>query len=229
MKAILRLDGRKGQGLLMHNERLSDPLDPFARELKEISSKRSKTDADHLELGRREFLGGLYVDENGPCLPAWNIIRCLQDGARRHKLGKDVLRGVFPLVETATVLYQGPRDPDELWTLHAIFSLRKGVGIGGKKVMRTRPLFKEWAAELPVEVDPTVFDEDALSKIWRDAGIYSGIGDMRPVYGRFDATVITKVKWLKQADGDTDSIWSANAVNVKRIIEEDEDRLALHA
>src|SRR6266498_2863723 len=97
MRAILRADG-SGSALLMHNERLQDPLDPHCRKVAELSGKRKKTDADYLELGHREFLGGLYTNGNGPCLPAFNLIRCLEDGAKRQKRGKDVMRGVLPLM-----------------------------------------------------------------------------------------------------------------------------------
>lgn len=229
MKVVLRLDGREavgGSALIQHNERLADPLDPFNRSVSEISGKRGKTDADHLELGRREFLGGLYTNGNGPCLPGFNILRCLQDGAKRHRRGADVLRGIFPLIEHADVLYTGPRDPDELWREHETFSLRKGVGVGGKKVVRTRPIFRDWAAELPIEVDPTVFDLDTVKVIWADAGKYAGIGDMRPIYGRFLATVLTDQEWLKQKDGATKSIWAANRSSIERVVKEDAARAA---
>jgi hypothetical protein len=117
----------------MHNERLSDPLEPLTRSLAEVSKKRSKTEADHLEVARREFLGGLYTNGNGPCIPAWNMIRCLQEGATRRKRGKDVLRGVSPIDEHTDVLYDGPRDPDELWKDGGFF-LRKGVVVSGRRV-----------------------------------------------------------------------------------------------
>jgi hypothetical protein len=90
MKVLLKLEGQSP--LVMHNERLADPLDEFTRAIGAISKKRNKTEADHMEIGRLEFFGGLYANPmipgptavNGqiPCLPAWNIIRCLQDGAR---------------------------------------------------------------------------------------------------------------------------------------------------
>lgn len=191
MKVLLQLDGRSASGgapLIMHNERLADPLNDFTRALAAVTKKRSKTEADHLEIGRLEFLGGLYTNGNGPCLPAWNILRCLQDGAKRHKRGADVLRGVYPLVEHTDVLYDGPRDPDEMWK-SGTFALRKSVGVQRSRTIRTRPYFTEWQAELPVEVDPVVFDLDVLTQCWRDAGVYAGIGDMRPVHGRFKATL----------------------------------------
>ena len=68
-------------------------------------------------------------------------------------------------------------------------ALRKTVGVQRARTMRTRPIFNEWKAELPVEVDPVVFDLDTLRNCWKDAGTYAGIGEMRPVYGRFKATI----------------------------------------
>jgi hypothetical protein len=191
LKVLLKLDGRSDSGgspLVMHHERLADPLDEHARAIAAIAKKRNKTEADHMEIGRLEFHGGMYVNGNGPCVPAWNILRCLQDGAKRHKRGADVLRGVYPLSEHADVVYDGPRDPDKMWK-DGGFALRKTVGVQRQRTVRTRPIFTEWQAELEVEVDSTVFDLDTLANCWRDAGVYAGLGEMRPVYGRFKATV----------------------------------------
>lgn len=232
MKAVLRLDGRTSAGgaaLLMHNERLSDPLDPFAKSVKEISGKKTKTETDHIELARREFLGGFYTNENGPCLPAANIIRCLQEGAQRHKKGKDVLRGIFPLLQTADLSYEGPRDPEELWKSRETFASRKGMNVMGKKVMRTRPLFTDWTCELPVEIDPVIFNFDTVTLVWADAGKYVGIGDGRPVTGRFTGTVLTDVEWLSLGDSDTDVVWRANRTSIARVISEDADRASRHS
>lgn len=204
MQVTLHLDGRTdsgGSALLMHNERLADPIDPFVQALSEITGKRKKAIADHEEIAYIEFLGGLYTTPslnyplNGveaiPCVPAWNVLRCLQDGAKRHKRGADVLRGIHPLVEDATLIYEGPSDPEKLWQ-SGKFSLRKSVGVQRNRTMRTRPLFIDWQAELDVEVDDTVFDLHSLKKAWSDAGVYSGLGDMRPVYGRFEGTIKEK-------------------------------------
>lgn len=192
MKLLLKMDGRTASGgssLVQHNERLADPLDETVRAIAAISKRRNKTEADHLEIARLEFLGGLYTNGNGPCIPAWNILRCLQDGAKRHKRGSDVLRGIHPLNEHADLKYKGPREPAELWKQAGEFSLRKTVGIQRSRTMRTRPIFNEWEAELLVEMDERVFDVPALKVCWEDAGTYMGLGEMRPVYGRFKGTI----------------------------------------
>ncbi len=201
MKCVLRLDGRTASGgspLIMHNERLADPMDTFVQALGAVTSKRKKTLEDHAEIAHIEFLGGLYTnpaiswpvngDKAAPALPAWNVLRCLQDGGARHKRGKDVPRGIYPLAEFATLTYDGPKTPTELWA-DGGFALRKSVGVQRSRTMRTRPIFTDWQAELPIEVDDQIFDLHALETIWHDAGIYAGLGDMRPVYGRFNGEV----------------------------------------
>ncbi len=201
MQVTLHLDGRVASGgspLIMHNERLADPLDDYTRAIAEYSSKRKKTVDDHQEMARLEFLGGLYTEPamsyplNGSApvvaLPAWNILRCLQDGGRRHKRGVDVPRGIYPLAETVPIQFEGPEEPEELWK-DGGFHLRKSVGVQRSRTMRTRPLFSDWQAELPIEVDAKVFDLHTLKVIWKDAGTYAGLGDMRPVYGRFAGVI----------------------------------------
>lgn len=200
MQVQLKLDGLSA--LVMHNERLADPLDPFVQAISAISKARNKTSAQHEEIGYLEFLGGLYTappltypmekKSGPPALPAWNVLRCLQDGGRRQKRGMDVPKGVFPLSEYATLEYDGPTDPQALWEA-GTFALRKSVGIQRSRTMRTRPMFPEWSATLNVEIDPVVFDLGTIQNIWKDAGIYCGLGEMRPVYGRFTATA-TEVK-----------------------------------
>lgn len=211
MDYLLVADGHpdtNGMAIVMHNERLADPLDTVTRAISQVTAKRKKTIADHEEIARLEWHGGLYTtapieaDDKGNlvipkktvvCLPAWNMLRCLQDGARRHKRGLDVLRGIHPIVEHATFEHSGPADITELCAT-GNFILRKTVGVQRSRTMRTRPMFHPWRATLPIEVDPTVFDVDTLAMIWSDAGRYCGLGEMRPVYGRFDASVKTGAK-----------------------------------
>lgn len=190
MKALLKMDGRTeagGSSVLMHNERLANPLDPFAEAVSQIAGVRKKTRPVHLDLAYAEFVGGLYSNGNGPCLPAWNIIRCLQEGATRFKRGRDVLRGVHPVTDHADLTYEGPRDFDELWK--GEFWITKGVGVGQSKVMRTRPKFDDWKAELLVEIDPEIFNLSDVAQAWNRSGRYVGIGDGRPIFGRFDGIV----------------------------------------
>jgi len=190
------LDGRtavNGSPLLMHNERLADPLDPYTKWLAELSKKRTKTERDIEEMGRREFYGAGYwvidngpgsKDQSGPVIPTWNIIRCLQESASRHKLGKHVMRGIIPVDEYTPLLYDGPREVDSLWK-EGTFHSRKGVAVGQRRVIRTRPCFTDWSVETELELDLTILDPNQVNQITAEAGRYCGLGDARPRFGRF--------------------------------------------
>jgi hypothetical protein len=174
--------------LVVHSDRLADPLDEHTQAVAEISKKRSKTLADHAEIAHREFLGGLYLDpELGPCIPSENLEKCLVEAARRHRLGKDVERGL-QIEETMLQLgYDGPRHPEELWGERTRFAYRKSVGVSGRRVMRTRPMFPEWELTATLIVDESLLDESRVAQIVEEAGAYIGLCERRPKFGRFDA------------------------------------------
>jgi hypothetical protein len=181
-----------GSPLLMHNERLADPLDPYAKSLAELSKKRAKTERELEEMARREFVGGGYwADDRGPeggqsdpYIPTWNILRCLQEAATRYKLGKHVVSGIVPVEEMTPLRYDGPRDADALWK-SGLFHSRKGVSVGQSKVIRTRPCFTDWKVVAELELDLTILDPDTVNLIAEGAGMYKGLGDNRPRFGRF--------------------------------------------
>ena len=174
--------------LLMHNARLANPLDPATKALKKVTAKRSKTDDDHLEVARLEFLGGLYIDEVGPYLPGENIWRCLHDAGKKFKLGVKVKEGLFIATDVNPLAYRGPRDPESLWADER-FRLTIPAKNQQARIMRTRPMFREWRADCQAIIDPNVIDLAQLEQIVDTAGMLVGLGDWRPRYGRFAATV----------------------------------------
>jgi hypothetical protein len=187
MKVRLTITGV--EPLLMHSDRLSDPLDPWAMKLHEVSSKRKKTDDDHREMARLEWRGSLYWSErSGPYIPGRNIEKCLVEGARISRAGRQVERGLFVLTNEASLRYDGPTDPEELWKDER-FRDRRSVGVAQRRVMRTRPVFPEWSMAVEAELDTSVLGLDELGRIAQEAGRQVGLGDFRPRYGRFTATV----------------------------------------
>jgi hypothetical protein len=175
--------------LLMHNARLSNPLDDIAKAMKRVSSKRTKTEEDHEELARLEHMGGLYFDRDlGPYLPGQNFERCLVDAARITKSGKKIERGVFVTENVNPIAYDGPRDIDGLWK-DENFRHSASVKVGMVRVTRTRPQFRQWTVDTEGEYDPAVINLDELGEIAGTAGRMIGLGDWRPRFGRFVATV----------------------------------------
>lgn len=187
MKVRITMEGTTP--LLMHNVRLSDPLDPIARQMKEISSKRTKTDEDLEQLAHLEFEGGLYWDPTlGPYIPGNNIEKCLVEGGRLTKSGKQIERGLFITDNEVPLLYKGPRDPEALWA-DLDYRSRLTVRVGMNRVVRCRPHFREWALEADGEMDTTQLNIEDLEQIASSAGMMIGLGDHRPRYGRFRTTV----------------------------------------
>lgn len=190
----MKVTWRGTQPLLMHNERLADPLHPITKKLSSLHKIKgsAKSEAHIAEEMRVEWEGGLYFDNDaGPVLPAWNILAAIRQGGRLSRAGKDIDRAVqITDLEAVPLRYDGPRDLDGMWK--AGFYHRCGVSNGpGRKVQRTRPMFTRWSVTFTLSYDETKIDAEKIIKAMTDAGLYVGIGDFRPGapkggrYGRF--------------------------------------------
>lgn len=178
--------------LLMHSGRLADPLDPATKELKALTGKVKKTDADHEAIAKCEWAGGLYLNEDGPYIPACNLDACIKGAAKKQKLGTKFGAAVMVVEDAAKLVYQGPRDLDGMWK--AGYRDVRGVVISNKRLMRCRPMFKNWSAEFTVAFDPRDVNRESVVQAISDAGRAIGLGDMRPQkggrYGKFTAEVL---------------------------------------
>lgn len=188
---ILKLTLIGSSALLMHSDRLSNPLDPMTKAHKVLTSKKKKTDEDHELIARSEWRGSLYwSDSVGVYLPTANIRSAIVEGARLSKLGKSIQRGTLILGDKAPLVYKGPRDPDTLWSSGLYYDCRSVV-VGGKRIMRYRPMFQNWRVDVDITYDPGIIDAADLFQCARTAGTLIGIGDFRPnkggPFGRFDA------------------------------------------
>jgi hypothetical protein len=172
--------------LVMHNGRLANPLDSFAQAIKEVSGKRNKTEADYEEMARLEWLGGLYLLDGKPCVPGYVVEATLIKAARKQRKGKQAEAGLF-VMKDFPLEYDGSRDPRELCENEA-FHLCVPVRIKGNRIMRTRPIFQEWAVTVEVEINLNLVNEKDLDLWMETAGSEIGFMDWRPKYGRFTAT-----------------------------------------
>ena len=175
--------------LIMHSARLVDPLDPIVREIRKVTAKRTKTDEDHEQVAHLEWLGGMYFeDEIGPYVPAANLQKCIVEGARLSRDGKKVERGVLIETLAVPVEYDGPRDLQRMYA-DKRFVHRAPVKVGQARVMRTRPVFRHWAVQCTGVFNGGVIDLDALRAATEAAGSLIGLGDGRPMFGRFVCNV----------------------------------------
>lgn len=172
--------------LLMHNGQLADPMNEHARILSAAlkEAKKSRTDTAWEVAYKAEFLGGLYLDEKlEPCLPGELIEATIIEGAKKSKQGKEVRAGVI-VDGNFALKYKGPRTADDLWK--AKFYKTASARVGQNRVMRTRPMFPEWACVFTVQFNPGLINRKDLIRFIEKAGAEVGLGDYRPRYGRFE-------------------------------------------
>jgi len=170
--------------LLMHNGQLSDPLNKWTKLIAKITSKRKKTDADHEEIARLEFFGGLYLDEEGPILPAPVIDAMVINGAKKFSEGPKAKSGCF-CTEHAKLEYEGPRTAKELWEDETFRNSSRVRVNRGSSVQRMRPMFPEWTAVITLQVEDTVVSPERIDEWLQTAGNVVGLCDWRPQHGRF--------------------------------------------
>ena len=195
--------------LIMHDGRLSDPLDEKSKRLKLVTSKKKKSDEDLAEIKRIEFEGAMYFDEKlGPYLPCANLQACMCAGARKRKLGQSFEAMVEVMIppdgpqgyalEYWSLGPTGTREPGPR-TLKALFAktahvLRERAKVGMSAVMRTRPRFSKWSCTFLVEVLDDDVDDSQVKQAFEDAGKYCGIGDWTPRYGRFEVSSFDAIR-----------------------------------
>ncbi|GAB1716950.1 MAG: hypothetical protein NTAFB05_19920 [Nitrobacter sp.] len=177
----LRLTGERP--LLMHSSRLADPLDPVKIDLDRLTKKRDKTLADHEQIAKVEWHGGLWLLDGRPCVPSEAIESAFVAAARTRRKGKQAKAG-FACVESPLLQYDGPRDLTSLWDDKA-FRLRFAVNVNDAKVMRTRPRFPAWHVVADIEFLPGLLNPNEVVEIFEIAGMREGLGDWRPKFGRF--------------------------------------------
>lgn len=169
--------------LLMNSDRMADPLNPLTKAHKVLTSKRKKTDDDYEEIARSEFVGAMYIDDNGPYIPGINIEASMIAGGKLSKLGTQLKRSVEVITDKCHLSYDGPREIEAMWDAGMYDS--RSVKVGQAKLIRYRPLFREWSFTCEVVYDETSIDREQIIQCMVDAGKYCGVGDYRPKFGRF--------------------------------------------
>ena len=188
--------------LLMHNERLANPMDPIARKMKEITNKRKKTDTDLELLQNLEWIGGMYCTEDvgvndgvpvgggRPAIKASMVEAMLIKAAKRNKLGETFKAAVFIDDDLKIPLeYEGSKDLAKIIKTPQFRDVR-GCKLNQSKVMRTRPRFNSWAVTVTATYLEDSVNERDLREAFEYGGMMVGIGDYRPKFGRFSVEFV---------------------------------------
>lgn len=172
--------------LMMHSDKLANPLNPATKLHKELTGKRKKTDDDHLAIARSEFIAGAYFDKAlGMYVPGANFDATFLAGAKLQKLGTHWKRGAVVMTDKAKLIYKGPSTPEGPWDDQSFVDCR-GVKVGTAKIMRYRPIFLDWSLSLEVAINADVLNIEEARKAIEDAGKLIGVCEYRPRFGRFE-------------------------------------------
>ena len=173
--------------LMLNNPQTVNPMNGYAKELKALTSKRSKTDEDQNEILHIRFLASPYLNQKMQyIIPANMIAKSFEAGAKENKLGAKFQRSVFVFSDALLKFDENGCTPEELWQNFAekYVDIRP-VGIQKSKVVTARMVIPEWSLE-----GELFFDESQLNKseVWpamNNAGLRYGLGTYRQCYGRY--------------------------------------------
>lgn len=173
--------------VVMHNGQTADPLNGYAKAIKQISSKRKKVDADYENMAALEWEAALYLDHGTPrkvVMPGHVIEACIVGGAKKSKSGQQAKTALFVdgdgafTVDGQAVTLDGIKGKDE-------YRLAVAVKVGQARIIRTRPKFDKWAVTFRLQVMDDVTNEAEVKDWVGAAGRLVGLCDWRPRYGRF--------------------------------------------
>ena len=171
--------------LLMHNGQLANPLNPFTKQMKELTGQRKKTDETHLALSELEFRAGLYLSaKKQVCIPSEVLESCLIEGAKKSKLGKQ-FKSSIAIMDESLLDYGESLTVDQLWARAEEFADVRGVKVGTSRIMRTRPIFRNWRLSFDVQFSQELVNPEQIQLAVSDAGAQVGLCDYRPKFGRF--------------------------------------------
>lgn len=173
--------------LILHNGLLADPLNKWTKAIASLTARGTKkTDATIMEIGRLEWFGGLYTNEdNRIIMPDFVIEAAIVSGAKRSRLGTAFKSAIFVTQHAELDLGRRYKSLEDLYEDETTRD-RRLVGVNSNRVPRTRPIFRNWQADWNVQYDSDQVNFANLLKSVQDAGAYCGVGDYRPRYGRFE-------------------------------------------
>lgn len=141
----------------------------------------------------------LYTNgDDRPGIPQPNLLRCLVEGGRYHKVGKtqittDKKSLLYACLDVEGVLiYIDHKQPWKVDTRPV------RIPATGGRILAHRPMFDDWALEFTASLDLEILSAKLLRAIVDDAGKRVGLGDFRPATkGPFGRFVVTH--WVEQS------------------------------
>jgi hypothetical protein len=182
--------------LLLNNPQTVDPFNKYAKAKSILTSKKVKTDEDHLAIRRIEVVSKVYFEEEddiGVYVPStWVSAAIAANSFNIAKVSKAKIRScVLPTQPKLKLYYEAM---DRVHTLDDIADdpffyqvmLLKQQNV---KLAKCAPIFHKWSFDVSLEFDTKIIDRASLVSILDYAANYGGFGDFRPTWGRATLTV----------------------------------------
>lgn len=176
--------------LIMHSCQCANPLHPIAKELSKYSSKKKKTEEDLKIISDLEWESGAYwKDGLGLYIPAENVEATIRNGAKVNRKGTDIVKYVNVTDLYIPFNYGENLSKEELIKNYEYRDTRIMTVNRGSKVPRTRPRFDQWNISFNLMYEESKIDLDTIVNAIEYAGLYVGLCDSRPKYGKFVAII----------------------------------------
>lgn len=179
-------------GLLLHNPRSSNPLDPAAKVLTEVKKEyqKNKTDDNLIAYLNAQWNCALYWEENKGCFIPRGMVQAAMIGAsksikqegKKASVARIISGAISPKGDAVLDIPEPHKTKSELddLRLNSAYNFVVPVSIGQSLVPASRPLFKAWKATLLFNVlDETLVPLDSFKEIVEIMGT-RGFGDWRP-------------------------------------------------
>lgn len=170
--------------IMFHNERLANPTHPMTRELKKLTLVKKKTDDVLEQIKWLEWRCGFYENDGVPVVPADNVLAVGLNGAKKMKLGRQFSAAVIETEPFFVLGHKGPKTIDKLEHDERFCDYRTVV-VSQRRMMRARPIFREWWLQVGVQFDPELMQESEVLRSYEIGGEQIGLCERRPRYGRF--------------------------------------------
>lgn len=159
-------------------------MNRFTDEAKEMADKgggfRKLNEKDKEE----EAWSRAYANDKGDfIIESVALKACILTGARKVKLGRGKASG-----DMKAILFLKDRQIPLKYKRHPILVeivVNIPPGKKGAKVVKRFPLFEDWSLEFNLIITDDRFPDMVVENSIREAGMYAGLLDGRPDYGRF--------------------------------------------
>jgi hypothetical protein len=140
----------------------------------------------------------LYLDNDGaPGIPQPNLLRCLVEGGRFHKIGKAQITTDKKSLMYACLDIEGVMISIEHREPWSVDTRPVRIPATGGRILVHRPIFNDWTLSFIAQLDLSIMSVKLLRDCVDDAGKRIGLGDYRPATkGPFGKFVV--VKWAEE-------------------------------